>query len=197
MHLGPLQGREQGLQNVCSGFLWNPMVEPRASMVMLESAAAWWRGEDALAAWNTAVDRDGWRMLAEATAYRGDLHWPGETPSREWWEAVRDMPDLKDEVMTWVQAARSGARVALGALAVIEADIASLSQEELARLMRPLMEWQLHRIAPAFTFGRGPRQRPLATQNDQGKFVLRPGSIADSESLVDSLVHTALARINT
>jgi hypothetical protein len=107
------------------------------------------------------------------------------------------MPDMKDEVMTWVQAARSGARTALGALAVIEADLASLSQEELARLMRPLMEWQLHRIAPAFTFGRGPRQRPLATQNDQGKFVLRPGSIADSESLVDSLVHTALARINT
>jgi hypothetical protein len=107
------------------------------------------------------------------------------------------MPDMKDEVMTWVQAARSGARVALGALAVIEADIASLSQEDLGRLMRPLMEWQLHRIAPAFTFGRGPRQRPLATQNDQGKFVLRPGTIADSESLVDSLVHTALARINT
>jgi hypothetical protein len=197
MHLGPLQGREQGLQNICSGFLWNPMVEPRASMLMLESAAAWWRGDDALTAWNTAVDRDGWRMLAEATAYRGDLHWPGEAPSREWWEAVRDMPDMKDEVMTWVQAARSGARVALGALAVIEADIVSLSQEDLGRLMRPLMEWQLHRIAPAFTFGRGPRQRPLATQNDQGKFVLRPGTIADSESLVDSLVHTALARINT
>ena len=197
MHLGPLQGREQGLQNVCSGFLWNPMVEPRASMLMLESAAAWWRGDDALTAWNTTVDRDGWRMLAEATAYRGDLHWPGETPSREWWEKVRDMPDMKDEVMPWVQAARSGARVALVALAIIEADIASLPQEDLGRLMRPLMEWQLHRIALAFTFGRGPRQRPLATQNDQGKFVLRPGSIADSESLVDTLVHTALARINT
>ena len=197
MHLGPLQGREQGLQNVCSGFLWNPMVEPRASMVMLESAAAWWRGEDALTAWNTTVDRDGWRLLAEATAYRGDLHWPGETPSRAWWEAVRDMPDMKDEVMTWVQSARSGARVALAALAVIEADIASLSQEDLGRLMRPLMEWQIHRTSPAFTFGRGPRQRPLATQNNQGKFVLRPGTIADSESLVDTLVHTALARINT
>ena len=72
-----------------------------------------------------------------------------------------------------------------------------MPQEDLGRLMRPLMEWQMHRIAPAFTFGRGPRQRPLATQNDQGKFVVRPGSIADSESLVDTLVHTALARINT
>jgi hypothetical protein len=107
------------------------------------------------------------------------------------------MPDMKDEVMTWVQAARSGARVALAALAVLDADLASLSQEDLGRLMRPLMEWQTHRIAPAFTFGRGPRQRPLATQNDQGKFVLRPGTIADSESLVDAVVHSALQRINT
>ena len=96
-----------------------------------------------------------------------------------------------------MQSARSGARVALAALSIIEADIAALSQEDLGRLMRPLMEWQLHRVAPAFTFGRGPRQRPLATQNEQGKFVLRPGSIADSESMVDALVHTALARVNT
>lgn len=197
MHLGPLQGREQGLQNICSGFLWNPMVEPFASLPMLESAAAWWRGEDVMTAWNTAVDRDGWRLLAEATAYRGDLHWPGDSPTREWWEAVRNMPDMKDEVMPWVQAARSGARVALAAHAILETDVSQLSQEDLGRLMRPLMEWQTHRIAPAFTFGRGPRQRPLATQNDQGKFVLRPGTITDSESLVDTVVHRALGHINS
>jgi hypothetical protein len=107
------------------------------------------------------------------------------------------MPDMKEEVMPWVQAARSGARVALAALAILDADVLTLSQEELGRLMRPLMEWQTHRIAPAFTFARGPRQRPLATQNNQGKFVLRPGTIADSESLVDTLVHRALAHINS
>ena len=196
LHLGPLQGREQGLQDVCSGFLWNPMVEPHASMLMLETAAAWWRGEDAQAAWGTAVDRDGWRCLAEATAYRGDLHWPGESPSRTWWESVRDMPDMKDEVMPWVHAARSGARVALAALAVIEEDVTNLSQEELSRLMRPLMDWHTHRIASALTFGRGPRQRPMATQNDHGKFVFRPGTITESESLVDTLVHKALTAIN-
>lgn len=196
LHLGPLQGREDGLQEICSGFLWNPMVEPYASMLMLESAAAWWRGEDAQAAWDVAVDRDGWRLLAEATAYRGDLHWPGESPSRVWWESVRDMPDMKEEVMPWVHAARSGARVALGALAVIEADMSNVSQEDLSRMMRPLMEWQAHRAAPSLTFGRGPRQRPLATQNNQGKFVLRPGTIAESESLVDALAQKALAVIN-
>jgi hypothetical protein len=107
------------------------------------------------------------------------------------------MPDMKEEVMPWVQAARSGARVALAALAILDADVSKLSQEDLGRLMRPLTEWQIHRIAPAFTFARGPRQRPLATQNNQGKFVLRPGTIADSESLVDTLVHRALAHINS
>ena len=74
--------------------------------------------------------------------------------------------------------------------------IDALSPEETALLMRPLMEWQGHLTVTAFTFGRGPRQRPLATQNSDGRFVLRPGSIADSESLVDDLVRRALARFD-
>jgi len=196
MHLGPLQGREQGLQNVCSGFLWNPMVQARASLVMLETAAAWWDGKDPLATWNMVVDRDECRHIAEATAYRGDLHWPGEQPSREWWETVRDIPDMDKHIAPWVQSARSGARLALAAMAVLDADLSALSHEEIALLARPLMEWQGHRTVSAFTFGRGPRQRPLATQNSDGRFVLRPGSIVDSESLVDDLVRQALARIN-
>jgi hypothetical protein len=196
MHLGPLQGREQGLQNVCSGFLWNPMVQARASLVMLETAAAWWDGKDPFETWNMVVDRDECRHLAEATAYRGDLHWPGEQPSREWWETVRDIPDMDKHVAPWVQAARSGARLALAAMTILETDIAALTQEETALLMRPLMEWQGHLTVTAFTFGRGPLQRPLATQNSDGRFVLRPGSIADSESLVDDLVRRALARLD-
>ncbi|CAB4768590.1 MAG: hypothetical protein F2713_06285 [Actinobacteria bacterium] len=196
MHLGPLQGREQGLQNVCSGFLWNPMVQARASLVMLETAAAWWDGKDPVATWNMVVDRDECRHIAEATAYRGDLHWPGEQPSREWWETVRDIPDMDKHIAPWVQSARSGARLALAAMAVLDSDLSALTHEEIALLARPLMEWQAHRTVSAFTFGRGPRQRPLATQNTDGRFVLRPGSIVDSESLVDDLVRQALARIN-
>ena len=196
MHLGPLQGREQGLQNVCSGFLWNPMVQARASLVMLETAAAWWDGKDPVATWNMVVDRDECRHIAEATAYRGDLHWPGEQPSREWWETVRDIPDMDKHIAPWVQSARSGARLALAAMAVLDSDLSALTHEEIALLARPLMEWQAHRTVSAFTFGRGPRQRPLATQNTDGRFVLRPGSIVDSDSLVDDLVRQALARIN-
>jgi hypothetical protein len=195
LHLGPLTGREPALRDVCSGFLWNPMQEFAASFVMLESAAAWWRGNDVMAAWNIAADRDGWKLLAQATAYRTDAHWPGEHPTRQWWESVRDMQVDDVGVAPWLLSAQSGARVALAALAIIDADVATLSPEDRGMLLRPLIEWTSHRQSPAFTFGRGPRQRPCATQNAEGKFVLQPQSITESESLVDALVHRALTHI--
>jgi hypothetical protein len=195
LHLGPFTGREQALLDVCSGFLWNPMQEFDASLVMLESAAAWWRGDDAIAAWNETVDRNNWRQLAEATAYRTDAHWPGEEPSREWWESVRDMNILDESVAPWVQSAQSGARVALAAMTIIETDTVALTPEARGALLRPLIEWTSHRQSSAYTFGRGPRQRPCATQNDQGKFVLQPASVTESESLVDLLVHRALQHL--
>ena len=164
---------------------------------MLESAAAWWNGNDAVAAWNSAVDRDGWRLLAQATAYRGELHWPGDPPTREWWEAVRDMPAINDDVKPWVDSAKSGARLAVAALAVLESNLAELSERDIHRHLEKFMGWSIHRTSPAFTFGRGPRQRPLATQNSDGRFVLRPGSVAPSESLVDELVTRALAALDS
>ena len=197
LHLGPFAGRDSELREVCSGFLWNPMVECDASLVMLESAAAWWNGNDAVAAWNSAVDRTGWRLLAQATAYRGELHWPGDTPTREWWEAVRDMPAINDDVKPWVDSAKSGARLAVAALTVLESNLAELSERDIHRHLEKFMGWSIHRTSPAFTFGRGPRQRPLATQNSDGRFVLRPGSVAPSESLVDELVTRALAALDS
>jgi hypothetical protein len=98
-------------------------------------------------------------------------------------------------VAPWLLSAQSGARVALAALAIIDADVATLSPEDRGMLLRPLIEWTSHRQSPAFTFGRGPRQRPCATQNAEGKFVLQPQSITESESLVDALVHRALTHI--
>lgn len=192
LHLGPFVGRDAELRELCSGFLWNPMVECDASRVMLESAAAWWNGNDAITAWNTAVGRNGWRVLAEATAYRNDTHWPGDQPSREWWESVRDMPEIDDDVKPWVNSARAGARLALAALSVLEADVSELTQRQTHQLLQQFMPWSSHRTDPAFTFGRGPRQRPLATQDEDGRFVLRPGSVAPSESMVDHLVTKAL-----
>ena len=195
LHLGPFVGRDNELRELCSGFLWNPMVECNASLVMLESAAAWWNGEDAIASWNVAVDRDGWRLLAEATAYREDPHWPGESPSIEWWQSVRDMPDLDDDVKPWVTSAKAGARIAVAALTVLDSDISTFTERQIHKSLEQFMGWSLHRTSPAFTFGRGPRQRPLATQNSEGRFVLRPGSVSASESLVDMLVTKALNKL--
>lgn len=195
LHLGPFTGRDTRLREACSGWMWNPMASQRASMVMLESAAAWWRGEDPIKAWNTVVDRDGWRSLAESTAYRGDHHWPGDEPSRTWWESVRDMADIDPTVSSWISSARLGATLALAALDVLEAAEPDMDERFVARSTRALMSWTAYRTQQSFTFGAGPRRRPMATQDGQGRFVLRAESLQDSRSLIDELVSKALARL--
>lgn len=195
LNLGPFTGRDPHLREACSGWLWNPMISQRASMVMLESAAAWWRGDDPVQTWNTVVDRDGWRALAEATSYRGDHHWPGDAPSRQWWESVRDMDDVDESVSQWTASARLGATLALAALDVLDADDAGFNDQLIARSTRSLMMWTAYRTQQAFTCGAGPRRRPLATQDDEGRFVLTPGSLVESQSLVDVLVSRALKKL--
>lgn len=196
LHLGPFTGRDARLRAACSGWMWNPMISQPASMVMLESAAAWWRGEDPVTVWEEVVDRDGWRTLAEATSYRGEHHWPGDAPDRSWWESVRDMTDDEPSVSSWVSSARLGATVALAALDVIDADDAALTPEFAARAVRSMMMWTGFRTQASFTLGAGPRRRPMTTQDDQGKFRLLPGSLVASESLVDVLAARALAKLS-
>lgn len=194
LHLGPLMGRDPQLLSVCSGFLWNPMEEFSASLPTLESAAAWARGDDEFVAWSTYVDTHGLRLLAEATAYRTDRHWPGEQPSREWWQSVADMVVDDEQLTPWVNAAHEGARIALAALTVIHADH-ELTQQEQNIAMFQLMGWGAHRARAHKTFGAGPRTRPIATQDQNGRFALRTASIGESTSLVDTLVRTALTQL--
>ena len=109
LHLGPYVGREAGLRDTVSGVLLNPMLSMRASLPTLESACAWWRGDDPIEAWRSVVDRDGWRVLAEATAFPGDAHWPGDRPGREWLAAVAALADHGDpDIDPWIDAARAG-----------------------------------------------------------------------------------------
>lgn len=194
LHLGPLMGRDPQLLSVCSGFLWNPMEEFSASLPTLVSAAAWTHSDDEFAAWSTYVDAHGLRLLAEATAYRTDHHWPGEQPSREWWQSVADMVVDDAQLTPWVQAAQEGARIALAALTVIHADH-ELTQQEHNIAMFQLMGWGAHQARAHKTFGAGPRTRPIATQDQNGRFALRTASIVESTSLVDTLVRAALAHL--
>ncbi len=51
---------------MCCGYMANPMMQPRASMLPLASIAAWCTGGDPSAAWDAAATELGWRAFAEA-----------------------------------------------------------------------------------------------------------------------------------
>ena len=72
LFLGPLRGREPGLDEICCGYLANPMVQPRASLPALASIAGYLCGTDPEQAW--ADDRGDLRVFAEAC--------DGEVPRR-------------------------------------------------------------------------------------------------------------------
>ena len=195
LHLGPYSGRESGLLEACSGILWNPMQEYSASLPTLHSAAAWVRDEDPAIAWSKYVQEHSLTLLAQATAYRSDVHWPGEQPARQWWESVAGMTVEDASVAPWVQASKEGAALALVALNVLDA-IEPLAGVEKSKAVRKLMGWGQHRTRFARTFGAGPRVRPIATQDNNGNFVLLPASVEESESLVDVLILQALNRLS-
>lgn len=195
LHIGPYSGRERGLLEECSGILWNPMEEYSASLPTLHSAAAWVRNEDSDVAWSEYVRKHSLTLLAQATAYRSDVHWPGDNPTREWWESVAAMTDMNVDVSPWVQAAKEGATLALVALKALDAS-EPLSDIEKSKAVRKLMGWGQHRTRSARTFGAGPRIRPIATQDSNGNFVLLPASVEESESLVDVLIRQALERLS-
>ncbi len=64
LHMGPLLGRDADLLDACSGYLANPMVQPRCSKLPLASIAAWLRGEDPLESW--VEEAGALRVFAEA-----------------------------------------------------------------------------------------------------------------------------------
>ena len=194
LHMGPFNGREQGLVDACSGFLLNPMEEFSASLPTLASAVAWSNGGDAVEAWGSYVDAQGLRRLAEATSYRGDAHWPGEQPSREWWESVLQTETDDPQLAPWVEAVHEGARLALAAMSVLESSDTFTDRDRNVALFQ-LMGWGQHRARTHRTFGAGPRVRPVASQDGNGRFVLRAESVQESESLVDRLVSAALQRL--
>jgi hypothetical protein len=191
LHLGPYMGREEKLRDVCSGILVNPMEEFRASLATMTSASAWFNGQNHVEVWREYVEQQGLMVLAQATAYRGDDHWPGESPSRQWWESVAQMSVDDPQLEPWVSAAQQGARLALIALSVLEAP-APLSEREKSSALLRLMGWGQYTSRAARTFGGGPRIRPIATQDHDGKFVFDSRSISESASLVDDLVRQAL-----
>ena len=189
LHLGPYVGREAGLRDTVSGVLLNPMLSMRASLPTLESACAWWRGDDPIEAWRSAVDRDGWRVLAEATAFPGDAHWPGDRPGREWLAAVAALADHGDPgVDPWIDAARAGARICLAACDVVDGLAAGVPRSALtSKFFRAtdVIRWlQL----PQRTLGAGPRFRPVVVADADGDFMATSECLVFTTSIVERYI---------
>ena len=199
LHLGPYVGREAGLRETVSGVLLNPMLSMRASLPTLESACAWWRSDDPIEAWRSAVDRDGWRVLAEATAFPGDTHWPGDRPGREWLAAVAALADHGDpDVDPWIDAARAGARLCLAACDVVDGLAAGVPRSALtSKFFRTIdvIRWlQL----PQRTLGAGPRFRPVVVADADGDFMATSECLVFTTSIVERYigdVNDALAEL--
>ena len=194
LHIGPFVGRDTAAAGASAGWLLNPMLSMRASLPTIRSACAWWNGGDPMAAWGDEVDAQGLRLLAQATAYPGDVHWPGDEPSTQWLEAVAAMPDTDDtDLDPWVDAARRGARIALAARSVRAAlgtgDRRNVRAVEGLGLLA-VRDWlQLQ----ARTLGAGPRTRPVFTQDADGRFAMEHATVEFTESIPEREVRAALA----
>ena len=132
LFLGPLRGREPGLDSACSGYVANPMVQPMASTLPLASIAGYLAGDDPEAAWQDAAgplrtfaeacDGDRPRRLVAAAID------PEASPSRStrwttWLAAAKrcEAPGLEDEVGPWLEQVHAEARLGRLALRLLRA----------------------------------------------------------------------------
>jgi hypothetical protein len=192
LHLGPYASREITMRDEISGMLLNPMEFALASRPTIASALAWVRGGDALSAWETYVATHGLTEIASATAFPDDPHWPGARPSDEWWQSVADMnpSELESGCQPWVDAAKQGAALVLSARKLLaetgDPEISVLGRFHLA------VKWRTWKRLPVLTYGGGPRIRPVVTNDENGKFAYRNGTVISPTSLVDDEVMRCL-----
>lgn len=203
LFLGPLRGREPGLVDVCGGWLANPMVQPRSSVVPLRSVAALVRGDDPVAAWEACVGD--LRPLAEACDGEvpirlvADVVAGGEPAHlRRWLESVAECTagPLGDEAEAWAEQARTEARLGLSALKLLAAVDAGQAADP-ATSMRAMSigaSWPAVRRAEVTVMGPRCSFRPVMAQDDAGEWVMRPGAVQDDQNAIDALVREALSR---
>lgn len=196
---GPLRGRDPALPPLLSGYLANPMLQARASVPPLVSAAAWLRGDDPLEAWRAELGQD--RVLLEgcdgaepgllaAAALGGDHSALAELEA--WFTAAEQVGvgSLGEEVQPWVDRLRAEATVGKVACQVLRAD-----PDEAARVAPVLLVlWPLPPSATQVLGGRGALV-PALGQDDRSRWVASPSSFRPGAHLVDRLVQAAFARL--
>ena len=222
LFMGPLRGRAPELRQLCSGYLANPMVQPRASMLPLASIAAWCSGQDAERAWYAAADELGWTTFAEAC--------DGSVPQRlvrelieeadgPAWAAPADAldrwlsdvsscaaPGLEGEAAEWVKQAHDEAVLARRAVALFRRTrpafeqvgdgewraVAPDSDDVLARAFGVASAWPAVRRAVPCVFGPRLAVRPALRQAATGAWIWRPDAIEEDTNATDDLVRLAL-----
>ncbi len=196
---GPLRGRDPALPALLSGYLANPMVQARASVPALVSAAAWLRGDDPDAAWQAELGEH--RVLLEgcdgtapgllaAAALGGDEAALAELEA--WFGAAErvEAGSLGEEVQPWVDRLRHEATVGKVACQVLRAD-----PDEAAQVAPVLLVlWPVTGDAHQVLGGRGSLV-PAMGQDDQSRWVASSSSFRPGARLVDRLVEAAFARL--
>ena len=137
LHIGPLWGRDTALADVCAGYLANPMMQPKASLLPLASIGAWLAGGDPVRAWASEADAMGIRVFAEAcdgsvpqSLVERAVEWIDDDagwdvavgPLRDWLEDASSCSagDLADEAGAWLDEAHREAKLGLDALRVVD-----------------------------------------------------------------------------
>ena len=219
LFVGPLEGREPGLLGALGGYLANPMVQPRASMLPLASTAAWLRGEDPAAAWKAEADALGWRVFAEACDGRSPRHLvdaldmegggPGWVlPARRlhrWLSAAAGCSG-PEETAEWVEQVHAEARLGLTALRLYAATKPALTvsrdgagraapasdEDVLLGTMKVMDRWPAVRRSPISVLGVRLGFRPAFTQRPDGGWAYAPDALEEGDNAVDVLVRVAL-----
>ena len=222
LYLGPLRGRERGLEDACDGLMFNALVQPRAGTLPLASIAAWLRGDDPVVAWRDEADRLGWRVFAEAcdgevpraladalAAEHGGPAWPDAMrPLVTWLRAASTCaaPGIEDEVGEFLDAVHREATFALRALrayqdtkpvARIDADgrgRATTHDEDasMAHIPRVVQEWKEIRRGRQQVLGPRLSTKVAFRASSTGGMTMGPESVREDLSAVDTIVRAAL-----
>lgn len=200
LFMGPLRGREPGLLDACCGYLANPMVQPRCSMLPLASIAAFLRGDDPTDAWASEADATGLRTFAEACDGEVprrlvDAVVEGTAPDelRAWLERASqcDAPGLEGEAGAWVTQVRAEANVGLAALALLE------STDPMDRLLRAfavMAQWPKAARSDVTVMGERLSFSPRLGQGPDATWVVDPSSLRADRNAIDRLCRYAFER---
>jgi hypothetical protein len=219
LFLGPLRGRDPHLDVACSGYLANPMVQPRASKLPLASVAAYLRGADPVRAWEAEADAAGLRTFAEAcdgfhprALVDALISASGEPSSDRWRDALDELrlwleeaarceaPELAGEVERWLDQVHAEANVGLAAVRVLErirpnrhrGDAAPDPSGAVERALMLTVLWQQVRRADVSVLGERLGVRPVLGQDEVGQWVFHRAAVTEDANAVDALVRFAL-----